>query len=153
MEDPFQELLREYKDSKGSLIPLLQRTQELYGYLPSYAMEEIARSVGLSPAEVYGVATFYAQFSFQPKGRHTIKVCHGTACHVNGAEAIDTALKTELGVKSGETTRDNLFTVENVACLGCCSLAPVVMVDQQVEGRLNWARLLKTIKRIQENEG
>lgn len=153
MEDPFQELLRTATDSKGSLIPLLQKTQELYGFLPVHAMEEIARAAGLSPAEVYGVATFYSQFSFRPKGRHTVKVCHGTACHVNGAEAIDTALKTELGVESGETTRDNLFTVEKVACLGCCSLAPVVMVDKQVEGRLNWARLLKTIKRIQENEG
>jgi NADH-quinone oxidoreductase subunit E len=153
VEDPFQELLRTATDSKGSLIPLLQRTQELYGYLPVYAMEEIARAAGLSSAEVYGVATFYSQFSFSPKGRHTVKVCHGTACHVNGAESIDTALKTELGVESGETTRDNLFTVERVACLGCCSLAPVVMVDKQVEGRLNWARLLKTIKRIQADEG
>lgn len=153
MENPFQELLRTEKDRPGSLIPLLQKTQELLGYLPEYAMEEIAQAVDLSPAEVYGVATFYAQFSFRPKGRHTIRVCHGTACHVNGAEAIDTALKTELNVESGETTRDNLFTVEKVACLGCCSLAPVVMVDKQVEGRLNWARLLKTIKRIKEHEG
>jgi NADH-quinone oxidoreductase subunit E len=129
MDKRFTKLLKEWRERKGNIIPLFQQTQE-----------------------IFGVATFYAQFRFSPQGKHTIKICHGTACHVNGAEAIDVALKTELGVASGETTQDGLFTVENVACLGCCSLAPVVMIAEEVEGRLNWSKLLKTIRKIQNNE-
>ncbi len=152
MDKRFTKLLKEWRERKGNIIPLFQQTQEIFGYLPQEALEEIARVTGTSPSEIYGVATFYAQFRFSPQGKHTIKICHGTACHVNGAEAIDVALKTELGVASGETTQDGLFTVENVACLGCCSLAPVVMIDEEVEGRLNWSKLLKTIRKIQNNE-
>lgn len=152
MDKRFTRLLKEWRERKGNIIPLFQQTQDIFGYLPQEALEEIAKVTGTSPAEIYGVATFYSQFRHSPQGKHTIKVCHGTACHVNGADAIDVALKTELGVEAGETTADNTFTVENVSCLGCCSLAPVVMIDEEVEGRLNWARLLKTIRKIQRNE-
>ena len=148
MDKRLKKLLKEWRERKGNIIPLFQATQDIYGFLPEEAMEEIARVTGSSPAEIYGVATFYAQFRFEPQGKHTIKVCHGTACHVNGADAIDVALKTELGVEPGQTTEDRLFTIESVSCLGCCSLAPVVMIDSEVQGRLNWSKLLKTIRKI-----
>jgi NADH-quinone oxidoreductase subunit E len=143
----FEELLQRWKSQKGNVIPLLQKTQELKGYLEKADMEAIAEVTGKSPAEIYGVATFYAQFRFQPPGRHTLKVCHGTACHVSGAEALDLALKTELGVEPGQTTDDGEFSVERVACLGCCSLAPVVMLDQEVHGRLTGDKLKKVIRK------
>ncbi len=152
MDKRFTKVLKEWRERKGNIIPLFQQTQEIFGYLPQEAMEEIARATGSSPAEIYGVATFYAQFRFTHQGKHTIKVCHGTACHVNGADTIDVALKTELGAGAGETTSDGIFTVEKVSCLGCCSLAPVVMIDEEVEGRLNWSRLLKTRRKIQSDE-
>ena len=130
--DSFERLLEAWRGQKGNVIPLLQKTQELRGFLSNEDMRDIARVTGKSPAEIYGVATFYAQFRFQPPGRHIIKVCHGTACHVQGADSLDTMLEMKLGVKAGETTADGEFTVEKVACLGCCSLAPVVMIDGEV---------------------
>jgi len=120
----------------GALIPLLQGAQELFGYLPEEAMARIARALGLSPAEVYGVATFYGQFRLKPAGKHIVTVCHGTACHVAGAERISGALERALGVKAGETTRDRKFTLRDVACLGCCSLSPVMMINKTVYGKL-----------------
>jgi NADH-quinone oxidoreductase subunit E len=143
----FDELLQHWKSQKGNVIPLLQKTQELRGYLDRDDMEAIAEVTGKSPAEIYGVATFYAQFRFQPPGKHTLKVCHGTACHVNGADGLDLALKTELGIEPGETSGDGEFSVERVACLGCCSLAPVVMLDQEVHGRLTGDKLKKVIRK------
>ncbi len=148
MEAEFKRVLEECGSSRGSLIPLLQQTQGLYGFLPVEAMKEIARVSGKSPAEVYGVATFYAQFRFQPVGKHCLKVCHGTACHVSGAEALDTSLTKELGVEAGATTADGEITVENVACLGCCSLAPVVMMDEEVHGRLSGDKLVKILRQV-----
>ncbi|MBN1834354.1 MAG: NADH-quinone oxidoreductase subunit NuoE [Spirochaetales bacterium] len=147
MDKRFEQLLDEWRDIKGNVIPLLQKSQELNGYLSREQMSAIAEVVGKSPAEIYGVATFYAQFRFQPPGRHNLKVCHGTACHVNGAESLDLAIKTELGVEPGQTTEDGEFTVERVACLGCCSLAPVVMVDNAVYGRLTGDKLKKTLRK------
>jgi NADH-quinone oxidoreductase subunit E len=132
------------------VIPLLQKTQELRGFLSQEDMKEIARATGKSPAEIYGVATFFAQFRFQPPGRHTLKVCHGTACHVNGAEMLDTTLKMQLGIEAGQTTTDGLFSMERVACLGCCSLAPVVMLDAEVHGRLTGDKLKKVLKAVKE---
>jgi len=150
MDKQFQDLLKAYDHQKGSVIPLLQKTQELYGYLSKETMYEIARAAGKSPAEIFGVATFFAQFRFHPPGKHMVKVCHGTACHVSGADFLDAAFKTELGIDPGQTTADNLFSVEKVACLGCCSLAPVVMIDQQVYGRLSGDKLMKTLRKVRE---
>lgn len=134
------------------MIPLLQKTQEIFGYLPMDAMSEIARTTGKSPAEVYGVATFYAQFRFKPMGRHTIKVCHGTACHVQSADSLDTVLETKIGAKAGDTTADGMFSVERVACLGCCSLAPVVMIDGEVYGRLTGDKLGKIVSAVEAKQ-
>ncbi|MBA7620820.1 NADH-quinone oxidoreductase subunit 2 [subsurface metagenome] len=150
MKKRFNKLLDQWKGQKGGVIPLLQGTQDIYGYLAQEYMEAIAMVAGKSPAEIYGVATFYAQFRFQPRGKHTIKVCHGTACHVSGADSLDTVLQKELGISTGETSKDGLFTEERVACLGCCSLAPVVMIDQEVYGRLTGDKLTKTLRKFRE---
>ncbi len=148
MEQAFQALLDEWKSVKGNVIPLLQKTQTLYGFLPTEAMRKIARVTGKTPAEIYGVATFYAQFRFTPMGEHVIKVCHGTACHVQGADSLDTVMETKLGAKPGENTKDGKFTIERVACLGCCSLAPVVMIDGEVYGNLTGDKLGKVISSV-----
>jgi NADH-quinone oxidoreductase subunit E len=148
MEQAFQALLEEWRGVKGNVIPLLQKTQEIYGYLPREAMRRIAGVTSRSPAEIYGVATFYAQFRFTPMGKHVMKVCHGTACHVQGADSLDTVVESRLGVAPGNTTADGNFTVERVACLGCCSLAPVVMIDGEVYGRLTGDKLGKIVAGI-----
>jgi NADH-quinone oxidoreductase subunit E len=147
MKEKFKLLLDEWRGQKGSLIPLLQQTQELFGYLPQDAMQQIAAAAGQSPAQVYGVATFYAQFRFEPTGKHIIKICHGTACHVVGVDLLDTTLQNELGIGPGQTTADGLFTLEQVACLGCCSLAPVMMIDDEVYGRLTGGKLKKALRK------
>jgi NADH-quinone oxidoreductase subunit E len=145
MESAFQALLAQWKGIKGNVIPLLQKTQDIFGFLPQEAMSEIAAVTGKSPSEIYGVATFYAQFRFTPMGKHVMKVCHGTACHVQGAEMLDTVVEQRLGVAPGATTADGEFTIERVACLGCCSLAPVVMIDGEVYGRLTGDKLGKIV--------
>jgi NADH-quinone oxidoreductase subunit E len=148
MDEAFQALLGEWKGVNGNVIPLLQKTQEIFGYLPRDAMREIARATGKADSEIFGVATFYAQFRFSPMGKHVMKVCHGTACHVQSADSLDTIVEQRLGVAPGNTTADGEFTVERVACLGCCSLAPVVMIDGEVYGRLTGDKLSKIIKSV-----
>ena len=148
MEQTFQALLVQWKGVTGNVIPLLQKTQDIFGYLPQNAMRDIARVTGKSPAEIYGVATFYAQFRFVPMGKHLMKVCHGTACHVQGADSLDTVIEQRLGVAPGSTTADGQFTVERVACLGCCSLAPVVMIDGEVYGRLTGDKVGKIVAAV-----
>ena len=134
---PLMEILSEYKDNpKGALIPVLQKAQGVYGYLPKPVLETIARELRLTTAEVFGVVTFYDQFHLNPRGKHIIRVCQGTACHVRGGAKILEAVSEHLKVKPGETTRDLEFTLETVACLGACGLAPVMMVNDQTHGRL-----------------
>ena len=152
MDERFEELLEKWRGTSGSVIPLLQETQALYSYLPRDAMSEIAKATGKSPAEIYGVATFYSQFRFEPMGKHVVKVCHGTACHVSGAELLDETLQSELRTEVGRTTEDGMFTTERVACLGCCSLAPVVMIDNEVYGKLTGEKLKKIIRKIEKTE-
>ena len=131
-----EDVLKEYADIKGSLITILQKTQDIYGYLPVDVIYHIAERTGSTPARVLGVATFYAQFRLQPIGKYLIMLCQGTACHVNGSERIEAAIKQELGIEDGETTADGLFTLKNVACLGCCSLSPVMMINDETYGSL-----------------
>lgn len=145
-------LIEKYKDKKGSLIPLLQGTQDIFGYIPHGAFLRIAEKTGLRLNEMYGVATFYTQFRLNPVGKHIIKVCHGTACHVQNAGAITDALEDALGVADGETTEDNLFTLESVACLGCCSLAPVMMIGEETFGKLTGKQAVKIVKEIKLKE-
>ena len=148
MEQAFQALLSEWKGIKGNVIPLLQKTQDIFGFLSQESMREISRVTERTTAEIYGVATFYAQFRFTPIGKHVMKVCHGTACHVQGADSLDTVVEQRLGVAPGNTTVDGEFTVEKVACLGCCSLAPVVMIDGEVYGRLTGDKLGKIVAAV-----
>ncbi|OIP40776.1 NAD(P)H-dependent oxidoreductase subunit E [Candidatus Desantisbacteria bacterium CG2_30_40_21] len=138
-------ILSEYQGKSGGLIPVLQQAQGLYGYLSDEIMTQIAVGLGLKPSEVYGVATFYTQFRFSPVGEHIIRACHGTACHVSGAENITMIMADKLGVTPGGTTADMRFTLDKVACLGCCSLAPVVMIDEDVYGRLNEAKVVEIL--------
>ena len=145
-------LIEKYKGKKGNLIPLLQGTQNLYGFLPNVAFEKIARETGLNLSDMYGVATFYAQFRLKPVGKIIIKVCHGTACHVQNANTISDALEDSLKIKDGETTEDGLFTLESVACLGCCSLAPVMMVGENTFGKLTGTEAVRIIKNVRMEE-
>ena len=135
---------------RGMLIPVLQKVQEKIGYLPPEAMRRISERTGVPAAGVFGVATFYSQFRLEPVGRYVIKVCHGTACHVQGAGAITEAICDELGCEDGETTSDGKFTVESVACLGCCSLAPVMMIEEDTFGRLTPEAARKIVKEYGE---
>lgn len=134
--DKIDVVLREFEGRKGALIPILQKTQALLGYLSKEALEYISEKTKIPVAEIYGVVTFYAQFRLEPIGKNIIRICHGTACHVANASKISEALYEELKVEPGGTTKDLKFTVEEVACLGCCSLAPVIMVNDKAYGRL-----------------
>ncbi|MBE0642287.1 MAG: NADH-quinone oxidoreductase subunit NuoE [Bacteroidales bacterium] len=149
-----ESLIEKYRGKKGSIIPLLQGAQDEYGYIPREVFDHIASRCGIELSEMYGVATFYAQFRLQPVGKHIIKVCHGTACHVQNANKISEALVDALGVPDGGTTDDRLFTLESVACLGCCSLAPVMMIGEETFGKLTGPEAVKIVKniRIKENE-
>ncbi len=147
---PLEKILKKYRHKKGVIIPLLQETQSIYGYLPREAILRIAEATRTDASQVYGVATFYSQFRLKPVGKHIIRVCHGTACHVGGAERITEACEEELGIKSGETTPDMEFTLESVACLGCCSLAPVMMIDDDTYGRLNDRETKKILKKYRK---
>ncbi len=151
-ENELKELMKKYPPTASSLIPLLQASQEKYGYLPRQIMENIAEYLEMPESTIYGVSTFYAQFRFEPLGKHMIKVCHGTACHVKGADKINETIETELGIKSGETTEDGMFTLERVACLGCCSLAPVIMIDDTAHGNLDRNKVKKVIRGYTEGD-
>ncbi len=130
-------VIESYRGKKGAMIPLLQDVQNLEGYLSRNTMQYVAEALNIPPAEIFGVATFYSMFRLKPMGRHIIRVCKGTACHVSGANAIATSLKENLKLSEGEeTTGDLNFTLLEVACLGCCSLAPVIMIDDQTFGKL-----------------
>ena len=147
-----QTLLDKYADVDGSLITILQHTQDVYGYLPTDVLYHIAERVGVSPAKVMGVATFYSQFRLEPVGKYLIMLCHGTACHVNGSEKIEKAIKEELGISDGETTSDGLFTLKNVACLGCCSLSPVMMINEETYGSLTPAKTKEILRSLKAKE-
>lgn len=141
-----------YGKIEGSLITILQHAQDLYGYLPVELLNYIALKTGNKPAKVLGVATFYAQFRLEPVGKYLIMLCQGTACHVNGSSAIEEAIIEELGVPEGETTPDGLFTLNNVACLGCCSLSPVMMINGETYGSLTGAKAKEIIASLRTKE-
>ena len=136
-----------YAGAEGVLIPLLQEAQQADGYISRARMVEIHRESGIPLPHIYGVATFYAQFRLQPVGRHLVRVCHGTACHVTGARGITETLESELGVATGDTTEDGQYTLETVACLGCCSLAPVITVGPDTFGALDTSSAKRALRR------
>lgn len=135
-----------------AVIPVLQEIQETYGYVPPVAIERVADHMAIPAAEIFGIVTFYAQFRLEPLGKNVIKVCHGTACHLNGAERIAHSLAQATGATEGETSPDGQFTIERVACLGCCSLAPCVTVNGEVHGRLTPEGAGKLVRQIAETD-
>lgn len=135
-------ILSEYADKEGSLITILQKTQDAYGYLSMDVIDYISEKTGIRAAKIYGVATFYSQFRLKPIGKYLIMLCQGTACHVNGSDSVREVVSEHLNIKDGETTDDGVFTLNNVACLGCCSIAPVMMV-QTVDGEETYGQLTK----------
>ena len=148
------EILEKYpKGDRGFLIPILQEVQEVHGYVSPDAVKEIAEFTRISRGEIFGVASFYAAFRFTKPGKHTIKVCRGTACHVRGSSRILEMMERELKVKAGETTADELFSLERIACFGCCALAPVVVVDKDVHGRMSSTKARRLLTQYGEREG
>jgi NADH-quinone oxidoreductase subunit E len=138
-----------FTGQEGQLIPLLQRAQESDGYLTRERLAEINRATGIPLSNIYGVATFYAQFRLNPVGKNLIRVCHGTACHVAGAKDISEAIEKHLQISNGQTTADRMFTLETVSCIGCCSLAPVIMINNSTHGNLTERQVVKVIKQVQ----
>ena len=130
-----RKIIQQYDKKKGILIPLLQEIQAVYGYVPKESVELISKELDIYPVEIYGILTFYTQFYLTPRGKHTISVCQGTACHVMGGREILNYLLNKLGIKEGETTKEGIFSMERVACLGCCGMAPVVVIDDNFYGR------------------
>ena len=131
-----QQVIDELRNEPGCLMPIMQRAQDIYGYLPEEVMNHIAKELDIPVSDVYGVATFYAQFNLEPKGKYIISVCLGTACYVKGAQQVLDKLEEVLGVPAGKTTPDGVFTLNATRCLGACGLAPVIMVNDDVYGRL-----------------
>ena len=136
-QEALQEIILKHKSTPGALIPILHEAQKLYGYLPPEVLHEIAKGLNMPEAEVYGVATFYSQFSLEKKGKYRINVCLGTACYVKGAQDILDKFKLRLMIDVGECTDDGLFSLEACRCIGACGLAPVVTINGEVYGRMN----------------
>lgn len=146
-------ILEKHGYDPSNLIGILQEIQEEYRYLPEEILTYVATALRVSPAYVYGVATFYAQFSLEPKGKHIIRICDGTACHVKGSEKVLKAVREYLGLREGEhTTKDLLFTVETVACIGACALAPVMAVDDQVYGPMDEEKVRHVLEKLEQEE-
>jgi len=143
LENTFQQ----YQGQRGALIPILQAAQDIYGYLPREVLELIARQLGVSLGKVYGVATFYSQFYLERRGRHVLKLCDGTACHVKGAPLVLAAVEEAFAIEPGETTADGELTMEIVYCMGSCALAPVAVIDGVVAGRIRQEWLVQQVKR------
>ncbi len=141
LTEQVDEILTHYSGQSSDLIAILQEAQEKFGYLPAEVMQRVARFLHLTDNMVYGVSTFYSQFSFTPTGRNKIRVCRGTACHVRGGARILAEIEKRLGIKSGETTADMEYSLETIACFGSCALAPVVVVNDNVYGRMTTAKL------------
>ena len=141
----YQEVFSGFRGTPGDLIPILQSLQQRQGYISQEAVREISRFLKVTENHIFGVASFYSQFRFTPPGRHSIKVCLGTACHVRGGQILLQTLERELAITTGQTTPDRRFDLQRVACLGCCALAPVVAVDNDIYSRVTVVRLTKML--------
>ncbi len=147
MEERIRAVLSSFEGNRDDLIPMLQAVQHEMGYLSDVAMTEIATYIGMPESKVYGVATFYSQFHFAPRGEHEVKVCLGTACHVRGALQIVDSMERELGVKCGGTTCDQKHSLDRVNCVGACAIAPVVMIDDKVYGRMEAKKIKEVLEK------
>lgn len=146
MRAALRRVLKRHGTDRSDLIPIIQEAQDAIGYLPPDVLRDVAGHLNVPEAAVYGVATFYAQFHFEPQGKHRVRVCRGTACHVRGSARIRRLVERLLGVKEGGTTDDRLFTYETVACVGCCALSPVMMIDDTYYGRMTAERVEAVIE-------
>lgn len=151
-ESEVLDIISRYQDANGRVSGILGDIQQKYRYVPEEAMELVARELRIPLTQVYGVATFYAAYSLEPKGEHLIAVCHGTACHVKGAVQLSERLEKELQIREGQTTKDGRFTLEGVRCLGCCSLAPVMSIDGKTYGRMKPEDVPGTLAEWQEED-
>ena len=142
-----------YDGHEGALIPLLQSAQNTYGYVSEKAIDHISHVTGIPAAEIYGVVTFYAQFRTKPLGKNIVKICNGTACHVNGARTVYDSVQDELQITYDETTDDGTFSLLSVACLGCCSLAPVMTINGETHGRLDAPKVTKIMREEKRRAG
>ncbi len=145
----YTEILSGFQGEEGDLIPLLQKIQEKFGYISKEAVKSISRFLKISENQIFGVASFYSQFRFNPPGRNSIKVCLGTACHVRGGQVLCEALERELEISTGQTTKDRKFDLQRVACLGCCALAPVVQINDDIHSRMTVIRLKGILDRYE----
>ncbi len=143
-----EDVLAQYKEQHGAVIPVLQKAQAIYGWLPKEVLQAISKGMNVPLSQVYGVVTFYSQFYLQRRGRHIIRQCDGTACHVRGAARIVQTVESYLGIKAGETTEDYKYTYEVVYCLGSCGLSPVAMIDDQVVGHLVPERMIDLLREL-----
>ena len=150
--DKLYEIIEQYGGEEQNLISMLQKIQDAYGFLPREVLEKMSEKTGIHTTTIMGVATFYSQFRLVPTGKHVIKICFGTACHVNGSEKVAEALADELKIDLGGTTEDEMFTLESVSCLGCCSLAPCMMIDEETYGRLTPDSARKVIRSFYEKQ-
>ena len=142
-------VIEDYRRVRGSLIPVLQKVQAVYGWIPEPAVERIALELNIYMSQIYGVVTFYSQFYTAPRGKHLIKICQGTACHVNGSERLNETIQEIIKVKPGETTDDNKVTYEEVACLVCCGLAPVLVVNDSLHGKVKQGQLEEILSNVE----
>ena len=145
VQDKLKEIFSHYQGDKQELIPILQETQEQFRYLPAAAMREIARFLRIPESTAYGVSTFYAQFKLTPIGRRVIRICRGTACHVRGASKVLSEMEKRLGIKPGETTADLEYTLETVACIGACALAPTMTIDNETYGKMTTKKVAEVL--------
>lgn len=152
MSNQLGEVFKEYKGKQGVVISLLQKVQDRLGYLSKEAIREVAKFCRMSENEIFGIASFYAQFRFIPRGKHIVKVCLGTACHVRGGEQIIESAERTLGIERGSTTKDYKFSLERVACFGSCALAPVIVVDKTVFSKMNQSKVKKVLNQFQQDE-
>ncbi len=150
---PAAKILKEFGKDPAKLIPILQKVQDAYGFLPEDIMRFVANELEISPARVFGVATFFAHFAITPKGKHIVRVCNGTACHVKGSATVINMVREKLGLKAGQdTTEDGLFTLECVSCLGACGLAPVMVMDETVHGQITAEKASQIIEEVRKQE-
>jgi NADH-quinone oxidoreductase subunit E len=145
-------IVHKHNVEPGAVIPILQEIQKTYGYVPPVAIQRVAEHMSIPAAEIYGIVTFYRQFRTQPLGKNLVKVCHGTACHLGASEVVAEALSQATGAGEGKTSSDGLFTVERVTCLGCCSLAPCIMVNNEIHGRLTPESIDKLVAEMRKQE-
>jgi NADH-quinone oxidoreductase subunit E len=148
MHDKLTEVFKKYEGEKGAVITVLQKIQEKLGYLSEEAISEAAKFLRMSETEIFGIASFYAQFRFTPRGKHAVRVCLGTACHVRGGEGIMKAVENKLNIERGGTTKDKKFSIERVACFGSCALSPVMVVDKDVYGRMTPTKVKNILSKI-----